>query len=73
MISDERWDEMNGIVSENENGRSVSDEAKRLDSLPIVVDKVNLWKIDVEGYEKFVLSWGGENNSKNGLPIFRIQ
>jgi len=52
VFSDKRQDDRNAVVT---NGRGVSVEMKRLDDLNIEAPTIALLKIDVEGYEKFVL------------------
>jgi FkbM family methyltransferase len=58
LFSDERWDEVSGVVSRNDNGRPINIAVRKLDSLPIAASKINLLKIDVEGYEKYVIAGG---------------
>lgn len=52
VFSDKRQDDRNAVVAD---GRGVSVEMKRLDDLNIEASTIALLKIDVEGYEKFVL------------------
>lgn len=52
FFSDFRGDDQNH-VSENSGGLSV--KMARLDDLPLLESRIQLLKIDVEGYEKFVL------------------
>lgn len=58
-FSDNRWDELNAIVSGPEAVPHVEVEAIRLDDLPRPPSRVDLLKIDVEGGEKFVLEGAG--------------
>ena len=52
LLSDSRGDDQNHV---SENGRGISVRMARLDDLPIPEQHIQLLKIDVEGYEKFVL------------------
>jgi FkbM family methyltransferase len=52
LLSDIRGDDQNHISN---NGQGISVRMERLDDLPILEQHIELLKIDVEGYEKFVL------------------
>ena len=56
IFSNIRSDTMNSIKIEGTDGISIS--MKKLDDLPISETSISLIKIDVEGYEKFVLDGG---------------
>jgi FkbM family methyltransferase len=51
-FTDQRADEQNVVTTED---RGIPVPMKRLDALPIAPGPIELLKIDVEGYEKFVL------------------
>ena len=52
VFSDLRGDDQNHV---SQNGRGISVKMARLDDLPLLEPHIQLLKIDVEGYEKFVL------------------
>ena len=56
IFSNIRSDTMNSVEIEDSDGISVA--MKKLDDLPITETSISLMKIDVEGYEKFVLDGG---------------
>ncbi len=69
-FSDNRWDELNSIVSGPEEVPHVEVPAIRLDDLPRSLPRVDLLKIDVEGAEKFVLEGAGEMLRRTGCVYF---
>ena len=58
-ITDTKWDDMNEVV-EGINQNSIAVSINRLDQIIHVDQEIALLKIDVEGYEKFVLGGAGK-------------
>lgn len=61
-FSDKKGDDINSVVVDDDSGITVP--AKRLDAVGIESVSVSLLKIDVEGYEKFVLEGAGHTLQK---------
>jgi FkbM family methyltransferase len=59
FLSDLKWDDMNEVVTEMQ-GNCIAAPINRLDRLIEVGQEIALLKIDVEGYEKFVLEGAGK-------------
>ena len=66
-FSDKKRDDENAVVAD---GHGVSVTMTELDSLDIHENHIDLLKIDVEGYEKFVLEGSGATLAKVGCVFF---
>ncbi|MFZ4618998.1 MAG: FkbM family methyltransferase [Bacteroidota bacterium] len=55
LFTDNSWDEINSVVQGKDQQGTITIPAERLDSIVPQIDSVSLLKIDVEGFEKFVL------------------
>ena len=55
LFTDNNWDEINAVVSSEKSSPTVTVPTKKLDDIVDISEPINLLKIDVEGYEKFVL------------------
>ena len=58
FLSDIKWDDMNGVVTDMEN-HCIAVPINRLDRLINLYREIALLKIDVEGYEKYVVEGAG--------------
>jgi FkbM family methyltransferase len=59
FLSDIKWDDMNEITTETQKD-CITVSVNRLDQLIKAAQEIALLKIDVEGYEKFVLEGAGK-------------
>jgi len=66
-FSDLKWDNENFIARE---GAGIKVRLRRLDDLGIGAGRINLLKIDVEGYEKFVLAGAAETLKRTDCVYF---
>lgn len=65
-ITDDCSDDMNKVIL---YGKGLTIEQKRLDDLAIVCEMIHLLKIDVEGYEKFVID-GAQDALKKTVCVY---
>jgi FkbM family methyltransferase len=68
-FSDTRWDDMNGVVSQDSG---IEVPIDKLDELIPFESEVALLKVDVEGYEKFVLEGANELLKRTACVYFEV-
>jgi FkbM family methyltransferase len=71
-LTDNFTDEVNNVVEEPHQTKSISIQMRPLDAFTEELETINLLKIDVEGYEKFVLQGASQTLKKTSCIYFEV-